>query len=158
MTRPNYKPLFRSTVGFDSLFDFLEDAMTDSGVTNGYPPYNIEKFEDERYIITMAVSGFSKKELEVIVQENRLLISGTPVKSREEGTYLHKGIASRPFQQNFNLADFMEVDHVALDNGLLRVFLSKHVPESKKAKKLDISESLANGNHPEKKLLTKESS
>lgn len=156
MTRSNYKPLFRSTVGFDSLFDFLEDAMTETGSASSYPPYNIEKFEDDRYIITMAVSGFSKKELEVVVQENRLMISGNPIKDREEGTFLHKGIASRSFQQSFNLADFMEIDHVALDNGLLRIFLSKHVPESKKARKLDISESISEKKTSEKKLLTKD--
>ncbi|USO01142.1 MAG: Hsp20 family protein [Alphaproteobacteria bacterium] len=157
MTRTHYKPLFRSTIGFDSLFDFLEGAMTNETATpSSYPPYNIEKFDDDRYIITMAVSGFIKSELEVVVQESRLMISGSPRKTQEEGVYLHKGIASRAFQQTFNLADFMEIDHVALDNGLLRIFLSKHVPESKKPKKLEISEDTLSGKRTEKRLLSSE--
>lgn len=140
MTRNHYKPLFRSTIGFDGLFDFLDAMANDSLPTNTYPPYNIEKFEDDRYIITMAVSGFSKSNMEVVLQENRLTITGNPDRSREEGVFLHKGIAARAFQHTFNLADFMEIERVTLDNGLLRVFLFKRIPDAQKAKRLNIEE------------------
>lgn len=155
MTRINYKPLFRSTIGFDSLFDFLEGAMASETMpTSSYPPYNIEKFEDDHYAITMAVSGFSKDSLEVVLQENRLVITGNPTREKEEGVFLHKGIASRAFQHTFNLADFMEIDKVTLDNGLLRITLFKRVPDSKKPKKLPIEETKTKSG--EAKLIAKE--
>lgn len=154
MTKNHYKPLFRSTVGFDSLFDFLDAMTADTMPTNTYPPYNIEKFEDDRYTITMAVSGFSKANLEVLLQENRLTISGNPDRARDEGVFLHKGIAARAFQHTFNLADFMEIDRVTLDNGLLRVTLFKRIPDAKKAKKLTIEEVFETPNPT--KLLQKE--
>jgi molecular chaperone IbpA len=132
-------PLFRSTVGFDRLARLMDSAsQVDSAPS--YPPYNIEKLSDDDYRITMAVAGFSEKDLEITVQENSLLIAGRMEKSEEdEGvSFLHRGIATRAFERRFDLADDIKVVGATVENGLLNVALVRVVPEEKKPRRIEI--------------------
>lgn len=140
MTHFDLTPLFRSTVGFDHLSRLMDNAFTEANrESNSYPPYNIEKFSDDAYRITMAVAGFSEDDLDITAQDNALIIKAES-KTRKEGdvTYLHRGIAGRAFEQRFHLADHIRVTNAALDNGLLHIELVREVPEHMKPRKIDI--------------------
>lgn len=133
-------PLFRSTIGFDR-FNHLFDAAfnLDDGVLS-YPPYNIEKWADDHYRITMAVAGFDEEELKVTFQENLLTISGK--RKETEGDkkveYFYRGIATRAFERRFQLADNVKVTGAELANGLLRVDLDIELPEAMKPRRVEI--------------------
>ena len=134
-------PLFRSTVGFDRLARLMDSAsQVDSAPS--YPPYNIEKFSDDDYRITMAVAGFSEKDLEITVQENSLLIAGRMEKSEEdEGvSFLHRGIATRAFERRFDLADDIKVVGATVENGRRRQAVSAGVTA--------VASDAAAGKHP----------
>jgi molecular chaperone IbpA len=132
----DFAPLYRSTVGFDRLFDMLDQATRVEPMTN-WPPYNIEKAGD-RYTITMAVAGFSPDEIELTQHEATLLVTGSK-QSEPEGTQvLHRGIATRAFKQTFNLADHVKVDGAYLENGLLTVELVREVPEALRPRRIAI--------------------
>lgn len=135
----DFTPLFRSTVGFDRLARLM-DAANQVDNAPSYPPYNIEKISDDDYRITMAVAGFSEKDLEIVVQENSLLISGRLEKADEsdEKTFLHRGIATRAFERRFDLADDIKVMGASVENGLLNVELVRVVPEEKKPRRIEI--------------------
>src|SRR3954468_1323258 len=105
--RYDFSPLYRSTVGFDRLFDMLDQATR--GEAANWPPYNIEKVGDDEYRITMAVAGFSPNEIELVQQENSLLVTGQKHPEAEGVQVLHRGIATRSFRQSFNLADHVKV-------------------------------------------------
>lgn len=130
-------PLYRSTVGFDRVFDLL-DTMGKTE-TNGYPPYNIERVDENDYRITLAVAGFSEDELDVVLHENTLTVTGSRSDSDEGRTYLHQGIAGRSFQRRFQLAEHVEVAGASLVNGLLNIDLRREIPESAKPRKISIS-------------------
>ena len=117
----DFSPLFRSTIGFDRLTRLLDAATRVDSASLGYPPYNIEKTGEHAYRLTMAVAGFSPSELDIIVQENTLLVTGKAKKEQEGGNYLHRGIARRAFERRFSLADHMKVTGANLDNGMLHV-------------------------------------
>jgi molecular chaperone IbpA len=138
MSAFDYSPLFRSTIGFDRLMR-LADAATRPDATNGYPPYNIEKTGEDTYRLTMAVAGFAQDELEVVVQENALVVTGKAKGEEETGRYLHRGIARRAFERRFQLADHIKVTGASLDNGLLHVELAREVPEAAKPRTIAIS-------------------
>jgi molecular chaperone IbpA len=131
-------PLYRSTVGFDRLFQMLDNA---AGATQSqtYPPYNIERTAEDQYRITMAVAGFKEAELTVEVKENALTVTGqkTEAETAEEN-FLYRGIASRAFERRFQLADHMVVTGASLDHGLLHVNLKREVPEAKKPRTIAI--------------------
>lgn len=132
-------PLFRTTVGFDRMARLL-DSMTQEQ-TAAYPPYNIEKLDEDSYQITMAVAGFREDELELEVKENVLTIQGRKVGEEEAEntrTYLYRGIAERAFERRFNLADHIKVEGAILENGLLHVKLVREVPEELKPRKIAI--------------------
>ncbi len=133
--RYDYSPFFRSTVGFDHLFDLLESAGDSA---QGYPPYNIERSDDTHYRVTVAVAGFGEKDITVEVKDGVLTVSG---KREAEGrpTYLHQGIAGRAFERSFRLADHVEVKAARLENGLLHVDLERVVPEEKKPRRIPIN-------------------
>lgn len=136
-------PLFRHSVGFDR-FDELFDAALRSDQSNGFPPYDIIREGDGTYKVTMAVAGFSRTELDIIVQENVLRITGKPVSERDESrTWLHRGIARRAFDRTFRLADHVEVEAAELQDGLLVVTLNRVIPESKKPRQVPIGGSEA---------------
>jgi molecular chaperone IbpA len=133
-------PLFRSTVGFDRLAEMLDSvAQYDSSVT--YPPYNIERTDENHYRITLAVAGFAEKEMTVEVKEGVLSIQGKREGEKDTAAskhYLHQGIAGRSFERRFQLAENVEVRGAQLENGLLHVDLERVVPEEKKPRRIVI--------------------
>src|SRR5580658_3595873 len=121
--RLDYSPFFRSTVGFDRLLDLLDSADT----AQGYPPYNIERSDENNYRITVAVAGFGEKDLGVEVRDGVLTVTG---KREESGkpSYLHQGIAGRAFERSFQLAEHVVVRGAQLEHGLLHIDLERVVP------------------------------
>lgn len=137
MQQFDFTPLYRSTVGFDTLFNML-DNFGGVDAASGYPPYNIEKQDENAYRISLALAGFSDEDLDIEVKENRLLITGK--KAADDKTdYLHQGIAARAFERTFQLADHVEVVGAHLENGLLHIDLKRELPEKMKARKVAIS-------------------
>jgi molecular chaperone IbpA len=134
-------PLFRSTVGFDRLADMLDSvAQFDTGVT--YPPYNIERTDENHYRISLAVAGFAEKDLSVEVKEGVLSVQGKREAEKEPTAgkhYLYQGIAGRTFERRFQLAENVEVRGAQLENGLLHIDLERIVPEEKKPRRIVIN-------------------
>jgi molecular chaperone IbpA len=128
-------PLFRSTVGFDRMFDMLDQAADTS---QGYPPYNIERSDETHYRITVAVAGFAEKDLSVDVRDGLLTVAGKR-EDADKQAYLHHGIAGRAFERRFQLAEHVEVRGAKLENGLLHVDLERIVPEEKKPRRITIN-------------------
>ena len=122
-------------LGFEQL-DRLVERTAKAG-TDGYPPYNIEQLAEGRYRITLAVAGFSESDLDITLEDGQLTIRGRQQDEGESRTYLHRGIAARQFQRSFVLADGVEVDGAALENGLLYVELKRQTPE-KVVQKIEI--------------------
>jgi molecular chaperone IbpA len=132
--RIDYSPFFRSTVGFDRLLGLLESASE-----QGYPPYNIERSDENNYRVTLAVAGFAEKDLSVDVKDRVLTISGKREEPEKPASLLHQGIAGRGFERNFQLAEHVEVKAARLENGLLHVDLERIVPEEKKPRRIAIN-------------------
>jgi molecular chaperone IbpA len=137
MTNFDLSPLYRSTVGFDHLFDMLDQASRIQPAT--WPPYNIERVGEDQYRIVMALAGFAPDEIELVQKENMLLVAGQKHPDAEGIEVLHRGIATRGFRQTFNLADHMKVSGANLENGLLVIDLKREVPEALKPRRIDIS-------------------
>jgi molecular chaperone IbpA len=133
----DFSPLYRSTVGFDRLFDMLDTAARIEPMTN-WPPYNIEKLGEDRYRITMAVAGFSSDEIELTQHESALVVTGQKHPEPEGTQVLHRGIATRAFKQTFSLADHVKVTGAKLENGLLTVDLKREIPEELKPRRIEI--------------------
>jgi molecular chaperone IbpA len=134
--------LSRSAIGFDRLFEMLDNAMQlESG--GNYPPYNIEKTNEDAYRITLAVAGFAPEELSITSQPNQLIVAGRKVQD-SNAQYLYQGIAGRSFQRQFSLADYVNVAGATLNNGLLSIDLVREVPEAMKPRRIEI----ANCNQP----------
>jgi len=130
-------PLYRNTVGFDRMFDLLENiGKTDAG---GYPPYNIERLDEDRYRITLAVAGFSENDLDIEIHQNTLKVTGVRPDGDEGRTYLHQGIAGRSFERRFQIADHVKIDAATLKDGLLNVDLRREIPEAMKPRKVAIN-------------------
>jgi molecular chaperone IbpA len=135
-TSYDISPLFRSSIGFDRIFDLLQNTARVRAIDN-WPPYDIEKTGDDRYRITLAVAGFSPDEISVTLEPNQLVVSGT--KSGDEGgQHLHHGIAARSFVRRFELADYVKVASASLDNGLLTIELVRELPEAMKPRRIEI--------------------
>ncbi|WP_325895460.1 Hsp20 family protein [Grimontia sp. NTOU-MAR1] len=135
-------PLYRNSIGFDRFANLLDNAFRAESTAAGYPPYNIESLEDNKYAITLAVAGFKQEELNINVERGVLTIRGE--KEKVEGkNYLHQGIANRTFERKFNLADYIEVTGADLENGLLKINLLKVIPETMKPKSISINSSSA---------------
>ena len=134
----DFSPFYRSTVGFDRLFSLLDSSVLQDSV--GYPPYNIERTGENAYRISVAVAGFTDKELDLQVKENELTIRGEKKseEKKQEGEVLYQGIAARAFERKFQLADHVEIRGANLENGLLHVDLVREIPESKKPRKIAI--------------------
>jgi len=133
-------PLFRSTIGFDRLADMLDSASQfDTGVS--YPPYNIERTDENHYRISLAVAGFAEKDMTVEVKEGVLTVQGKRETEKENQTqhYLYQGIAGRSFERRFQLAENVEVRGAQLENGLLHIELERLVPEEKKPRRVAIN-------------------
>ena len=134
-------PLMRQSVGFDRFNDLFENMLSDKNDRfDAYPPYNIEKDDDDQYRIVMAVAGFGEKDLDITVEGDQLTVSGKIVDEKEEHdkTYLHRGIATRTFTRTFRLADHIQVKDADLKDGLLAIELERIVPEEKKPRMIPI--------------------
>jgi len=138
MTTFDFSPLFRSTVGFDRMQRMLE-AASRADEANGYPPYNIEKMEENAYRITMAVAGFSETDIDIEVKDGVLVVTGKQAEDQAERTFLHRGIAGRAFRRSFQLADHVKVQGAGLENGLLHIDLAREIPEAMKPRKIAIN-------------------
>lgn len=136
-------PLHRSSIGFDRIFDMLENATRAQAVDN-WPPYDTVKLSDDRYRITMAVAGFSRDELDISVQPNLLVVTGERKNAEQEGEYLYRGIASRAFSRRFELADHVKVTGAQLADGLLTIELQREIPEAMRPRRIAIG--TAHGN------------
>jgi molecular chaperone IbpA len=134
----DFSPLYRSTVGFDSVTRLLESALRADEGQNSYPPYNIEKTGENAYRITMAVAGFGENDITITAQDNSLVVTGKLEKTEEDKKFLHRGIAGRAFERRFELAEHIRVSGASLVNGLLHVELVKEVPEAKKPRTVKI--------------------
>lgn len=133
----DFAPLYRSTVGFDRLFDLLDSVSSGVDATT-YPPYNIERLGDNEYRITMAVAGFGEDDIKVDVKEQTLTVRGEKKPEEKERQFLHQGIAARAFERRFQLADHVEVKGADLKDGLLHVELVRNVPERLKPRTIAI--------------------
>ena len=138
MNRFDFTPYRRSMVGFDRLFDMLENqARTSSG--DNYPPFNIERRGEDAYRITLAVAGFKAADIDITAQQNLLVVQGRKGdEGQTNGQFLHVGIAQRGFERRFELADFVRVENANLEDGLLLIDLVREVPEAMKPKKIAI--------------------
>lgn len=138
MSRLDFTPYRRSTVGFDHLFDLLENKVRQNAGDN-YPPFNIERRGDEEYRITLAVAGFRPDDIDITAQQNLLTVQGRKRDDSPEGQMLHVGIANRGFERRFELADYVRVENAGLADGLLTIDLVREVPEAMKPKKIAVN-------------------
>src|SRR3954451_18300644 len=147
-TAYDLSPLYRSTVGFDRLFDMLDRTWGTAEASNAnWPPYNIERLGEDQYRITMAVAGFTTMavagftpdEINLVQQENTLLVEARKHPEPEGVQVLYRGIATRSFRQTFNLADYVKFSGANLENGLLVIDLAREVPEAMKPRRIEIA-------------------
>lgn len=135
----------RFFVGADALAKNLRDnaEWIANNAANSYPPFNLKKVKDNKYVIEMAVAGLAKQDIEITLEENKLIIKGNTAgdsNGDENTAWLHKGIADRAFTRQFTLADNVEINNANLINGMLKIWLEQVIPESKKPKKIDIAD------------------
>ena len=142
-TNFDFTPYRRSTVGFDRLFALLE-ATARPETADGYPPFDIERESEDSYQITLAVAGFRPDDIEIVAQNNQLTVSGRKPDERDDGRFVHRGIATRAFERRFQLADFVQVQNASFDNGLLRIALKREIPEAMKPRRIEITGAAAN--------------
>ena len=138
MRQFDFTPLYRATVGIDQIADMFDRVLTSDIQTSSYPPYNIEKIDEDAYRISVAVAGFSEADLNVEVRENSLIISAGK-SEEEEKNYLHRGIASRSFKRQFQLVDHVQVTGANHSEGMLHIELKREVPEALKPRQIQIS-------------------
>ena len=134
-TNFDFTPYRRSTVGFDRLFDMLESG---NGAGDNYPPFDLERVDDDRYRITLAVAGFGSDEIDIVAQQNLLVVSGRK-REDDERQYIHRGIATRAFERRFGLADYVQVKNAELRDGILAIDLEREIPDEMKPRKVSIN-------------------
>ncbi|MCJ8324873.1 MAG: Hsp20 family protein [Rhizobiales bacterium] len=139
----DFSPLYKTTVGFDRLASLFDELSTADNNSPAYPPYNIERINEDEYRISMAVAGFTEAELNIEIEGNALSISGQKVEKDDKTEYLHRGIATRNFERKFELDDYVIVNGADLENGLLHIALKREVPEAKKPKSIPIGNKTA---------------
>lgn len=140
-------PLYRATVGFDRIADMMDRVLTTDVAQPSYPPYNIEKTDENAYRISIAVAGFTPDELSVEVKEATLVISARKVEDAKPGSYLHRGIATRAFERRFALADHMRVTGAAHEHGMLHIELVREMPEALKPRRIEIARGAGRPTH-----------
>ena len=141
MTRIAFGPLFHQTLGFENFIRDVETLLNDTKPVNNFPPHNIIKADENKYVVELAVAGFSKNEIDIQVQDNTLIIKGD--KQEKEGyEYLHRGIGTRSFTKSITIADTIEVKGAEFKDGILRIGLENIVPEHKKPRKIEIGNEL----------------
>lgn len=142
--RISFGPLTHTTLGFERFFDDVERllSMDVQKVTQSFPPHNIIKLDDTRYVVELAVAGFSKDEIEITSEDGTLTIKGEKKEKDLEVTYLHRGIGTRSFTKQLTIADTVEVRGAEFKDGILRVGLENVIPEHKKPRKIEIGNEL----------------
>ena len=136
--RYDFTPLYRSTVGFDPLFDAFDRLSQNDRSPSGWPPYDIERIDEDSYRISLAVAGFAAEEVELIQKENELVVTGQKKPAEGGGQYLHRGLLN-VFKETFNLAEHVRVREANLKDGVLTISLKREIPEALKPRKIDIS-------------------
>jgi len=136
----DFAPFYRSSIGFDRVFDLLDNATRVSSIDN-FPPYDIAKTGEDSYRIQMAVAGYGQEELSITTQPNLLIVTGEKTADKQ-GEFLHRGIANRNFTRRFELADHVKVTSANLVNGLLTVELQREIPEAMKPRRITIGTSV----------------
>ena len=139
----DFAPLYRSTVGFDQIANLMDRVLTAETAQPSYPPYNIEKLDDDAYRISIAVAGFSEADLSVEVREKSLIVSARKADEDEAKSYLHRGIATRAFERRFHLADHVIVTGAAHSDGMLHIELERQVPDALKPRQIQIASTTA---------------
>jgi len=141
MNRLDFTPYRRTTVGFDRLFELLENSNR-SGQNENYPPFNIERISEDDYVITIAVAGFKDEEIDITAQQNLLTVVGQKnIDSNDNRDFLHVGIANRNFERRFQLADYVHVTEANMSDGLLIIQLLREVPDALKPRKIELGKS-----------------
>jgi molecular chaperone IbpA len=139
----DFAPLYRSTVGFDQIANMMDRVLNTEPSAPAYPPYNIEKLNDEAYRISIAVAGFSESDLSIEVREKALIVSARKTEDEADKSYLHRGIATRAFERRFHLADHVQVTGAAHADGMLHIELERQVPEALKPRQIQIASTAA---------------
>ena len=139
LTTLNLPDFHRATIGFDRMFNQLNQEFANSK-SQGYPPFNVIQESDDEYTISLAIAGFSMNDLDITLEKDTLTIEGTSPEVPEGKNYLHKGIGNRNFRRQFTLAEHIEVEDAELENGMLHINLVRNVPEAQKPKKISIRE------------------
>ncbi|RDJ04918.1 molecular chaperone Hsp20 [Rhizobium phaseoli] len=134
----DFAPLYRSSIGFDRVFNLLNNAQRLQAI-DAWPPYDIVKTGEDDYRIQMAVAGFAEADLEITQERNVLVVKGQKAEAKD-GEYLHRGIAGRTFERRFELADHVRVENASLMNGILAIALKREVPEAMKPRKIVIGD------------------
>ena len=141
MTRIAFGPLFHQTLGFENFIRDVETLLNDTKPVNNFPPHNIIKADENKYVVELALAGFSKDEIDIQVLDNTLTIKGE--KQEKDGyEYLHRGIGTRSFTKTITIADTIEVKGAEFKDGILRIGLENIVPEHKKPRKIEIGNEL----------------
>ncbi|MBP0484365.1 Hsp20 family protein [Sagittula salina] len=136
----DFAPLYRASVGFDQLAEMMDRVLTNNDAQPaGYPPYNIEKTDENAYRISIAVAGFADEDLSVEVKEHALVVSARKADESEGRAYLHRGIATRAFERRFHLADHVRVVGATHENGMLHIDLVREIPEALKPRRIEIA-------------------
>src|SRR4029450_10316770 len=133
----NVDPFWRTSIGFDRLFDLMDESLRFEPEDH-YPPCNIVRTGENTYLISLAVAGFKSEQVNVTVNQNMLIVSATADDKQDKGEYLYRGIAGRSFERRLNLADYVEVKGAHLDDGLLQIELQLELPEAMKPRRIDI--------------------
>ena len=137
MRTMNVDPFWRTSIGFDRLFDLMDESLRFEPEDH-YPPCNIVRTGENAYRISLAVAGFKPEQINVTVNQNTLIVAGSVDGQQNEGEYLHRGIAGRPFERRFNLADYVQVKGASFEDGLLQIELERELPETMKPRRIDI--------------------
>lgn len=132
----DFSPFRRSTVGFDRLFDLLENSAAGQAAEN-YPPFDLVQLDDNSYRISLAVAGFKQEEIDITAQQNLLIVSGRR-KDDDGSGYIHRGIATRSFERRFGLADHVTVRSADMSDGLLSIDLVREIPEAMRPRKIEL--------------------
>jgi len=130
-------PLWRSTVGFDRLINLIDESMRWTG-EDTYPPYNIERADEDHYQVSLALAGFTPEEVTITAEQNVLTVEGRKGENQDHH-YLYRGISARPFRRVFNLADYVQVKGATFEGGLLKIDLVREVPEAMKPRRIMIN-------------------
>ena len=135
----DFAPLYRATVGFDRIADMMDRVMETEVSAPTYPPYNIEKIDENAYRISVAVAGFTESELNVEVKDGFLVVSARKAEDDKARTFLHRGIATRAFERRFQLADHVRATGASHVDGMLHIDLVREVPEALKPRRIEIT-------------------